>query len=166
MRTSPRSPLTSTLCLIGNSSVFAESVEAQMLCPHRASSHRGGYGIGTRARTGAPPLFKVCCARSSGRAAIPAVALAAAASRRLDALPRGAAGSSQLLVLSLRTADRQPLRCERHVSIINPVQLKSPWHNKAVETDAQVRPRACWRASILVRRSPLRYASASALSRF
>jgi hypothetical protein len=31
-----------------------------------------------------------------------------------------------------------------------------PMHNKAVETDAQVRPRACWRASILVRRSPLR----------
>jgi hypothetical protein len=28
--------------------------------------------------------------------------------------------------------------------------------NKAVETDAQVRPRAWWRASILVRRSPLR----------
>jgi hypothetical protein len=31
--------------------------------------------------------------------------------------------------------------------------------NKAVETDAQVRPRAL-RASILVRRSPLRYTSA------
>lgn len=28
--------------------------------------------------------------------------------------------------------------------------------NKAVEPDAQVRPRASWRASILVRRSPLR----------
>jgi hypothetical protein len=31
-------------------------------------------------------------------------------------------------------------------------------HNRPVETDAQVRPRAA-RASILVRRSPLRYAA-------
>jgi hypothetical protein len=31
--------------------------------------------------------------------------------------------------------------------------------NRAVETDAQLRPRACWRASVFVRRSPLRYAA-------
>jgi len=36
---------------------------------------------------------------------------------------------------------------------------KPPSSNKAVETDAQGRPRACWRTSTLGRRSLLRYAT-------